>query len=91
MDFPNRRLRSHTCFIKYIIVWIGSIGLNLWGTYLVTEFLTQQESFIAVNQSTAFIIAKISVSVMVAVLWNYNLHKTFVFKDAHINEKLKIK
>ena len=77
--------------IKYTLVWIGSIGLNLWGTYLLTEFLTLQNSFISINQSTAFIIAKVSVSIMVAILWNYNLHKTFVFKDAHINEKLKNK
>ena len=77
--------------IKYTLVWTGSIGLNLWGTYLLTEFLTLQNSFISINQSTAFIIAKVSVSIMVAILWNYNLHKTFVFKDAHINEKLKNK
>ena len=39
--------------IKYTLVWIGSIGLNLWGTYLLTEFLTLQNSFISINQSTA--------------------------------------
>lgn len=76
---------------KYILVWIGSIGLNLWGTYLLTEFLLMQSGFIQLNSSTAFILSKVIAAVMVAVLWNYNLHRTFVFKNAHINRLLKNK
>lgn len=76
---------------KYVLVWIGSIGLNLWGTYLLTEFLTAQHNRFSISESTAFILSKIITSVTVAVCWNYNLHRVFVFKDAQINDKIKSK
>ncbi|WP_300727822.1 GtrA family protein [uncultured Bacteroides sp.] len=87
---------THDCsptsvLFKYIIVWLGSIGLNLWGTYLLTEFLMMQQGIFMMNESTAFITAKVIIAITVAVLWNYNLHRTFVFKDAKLNSKLRNK
>ena len=43
---------------KYLLVWLGSIGLNLWGTYLLTEFLTMQQSRLHLTDSTAFILSR---------------------------------
>lgn len=80
----------HVLF-KYILVWIGSIGLNLWGTYLLTEFLMIQDGLLRFHPSTAFITSKVIIAIMVAVLWNYNLHRTFVFKQSHIQRILKTK
>lgn len=86
---------THDCrpvwvMFKYVIVWMGSIALNTGGTYLMTELLTGHTgAFFARNSSWAFILSKIVVAVSVAVLWNYNLHRKFVFRDAHLKEKLK--
>lgn len=54
--------------IRYMMVWVGSILLNTYGTY----FLTELTKF-------PFLIIKIVVAVIVAVLWNYQLQYSFVF------------
>lgn len=66
---------------KYILVWTGSILLNIGLTYLLTEWLMQQ-GLIACFDSVgrAFVSAKTVVSVFVALAWNYTLQKNFVFK-----------
>ena len=79
---------THVLF-KYILVWIGSIALNLWGTFLLTEFLKAQTGHIHLNDSSSFIASKTIVSIMVAIFWNYNLHRIFVFRDSHIKRTFK--
>lgn len=79
---------AHVMF-KYVLVWLGSIGLNLWGTFLLTEFLKAQTGYFHLNDSAAFIGSKAVVSGAVAVLWNYNLHRTFVFRDSPIDRTIK--
>ena len=78
-------------FFKYILVWIGSIGLNSGGTFVLTEFLKRENNLINLSDSTAFITSTIIISVIVAVLWNYNLHRIFVFKNSHLNNLIKNK
>ena len=79
---------SHVLF-KYVLVWMGSIGLNLWGTFLLTEFLKAQTGYYHLNASSAFIASKVAVSAMVTVLWSYNLHRKFVFRNSHLKSTLK--
>lgn len=88
--FHTSDCRPAWVMFKYVLVWIGSIALNTGGTYLLTELLTgRAHALFAVNESWAFIIAKIVVAVSVAVLWNYNLHRKFVFRDAHMKRMFK--
>lgn len=54
--------------MRYVIVWIGSILLNTYGTYLLTEM-----------SGLNFVISKVAVAVMVAILWNYQMQYRFVF------------
>lgn len=54
---------------RYILVWVGSILLNSLGMYLFTYFTTLN-----------YMLARILVSVLVGVLYNYFLQKRFVFK-----------
>lgn len=61
--------------MRYTLVWCGSILLNTCGTYLLTEFSGQN-----------FIIAKIIVAVLVAVLWNYQMQCNFVFPAKNNNQ-----
>ena len=56
--------------LRYVTVWLGSIFLNTWGTYRLTEWL-------GIN----FVIVKAAVAVTVAVMWNYQLQKHFVFRS----------
>lgn len=53
---------------RYMIVWTGSILLNTFGTLSLTE-----------ATGVSFIIVKAAVAVAVAVLWNYQMQRLFVF------------
>ena len=54
--------------------------LNTAGTFALTELSGQY-----------FIFAKIVVAVCVALLWNYQLQRLFVYRDTHIVEHIKQK
>lgn len=60
---------------RYMIVWGGSILLNTYGTYWLTEL-----------SGINFIISKIIISILVGVLWNYQMQCRFVFSDKNIKQ-----
>ncbi len=60
---------------KYLLVWTGSIVLNTLGTFIITELSGHH-----------FIIAKAIVSVAVALLWNYQMQRFFVYRNKHITK-----
>ena len=54
---------------RYVLVWIGNFVLNVSGLWLLHDYMR-------IN----IWIAKIITAVLVAVLYNYQLQKRFVFK-----------
>lgn len=56
---------------KYFIVWSVSILINTLGTWFFTEIT-------GIN----FIIIKALVAICVAILWNYQMQRLFVFKKS---------
>jgi putative flippase GtrA len=54
---------------RFILVWIGSMVLNIAGLYLLTRYA-------GIN----YLLSKIVIAVGVAVFYNYVLQKRFVFK-----------
>jgi putative flippase GtrA len=54
---------------RYVLVWIGNLVLNVSGLWLLTHYT-----------GLNYLIAKIITAVLVAVLYNYQLQKRFVFK-----------
>lgn len=77
--FRNSDTRLKYIIMKYIIVWLGSLLMNIGLTYIITEWFTTLPYLN--GQQNAFIIAKVIVSVTVAIGWNYTLQKNFVFKN----------
>ncbi len=68
--FDNtHELKKKNIAMKYAAVWTGSILLNTLGTYVLTEI-----------SGVYFIFAKITIAIAVALLWNYQLQRLFVFK-----------
>lgn len=67
--FHANGAKKSSVAIKYFIVWTGSILLNTLGTYFLTEL-----------SGIDFIFVKAAVSFVVAVIWNYQLQRIFVFK-----------
>jgi putative flippase GtrA len=68
--FIDGQKRAHVQAGRYILVWAGSILLNSRGMYLITTY------FATIN----FLVARVIISVLVGVLYNYFLQKKFVFK-----------
>ena len=68
--FSAQRLGKMRLALRYIVVWAGSIGLNTGLTYLVTELA-----------GCNFIVSKVVVACFVAVLWNYQMQRIFVFHE----------
>lgn len=67
--FNAEELKKGSVAWKYMIVWTGSIVLNTLGTYALTELSSQY-----------FMFAKVVVAVIVAIFWNYQLQRLFVYK-----------
>ena len=62
-------LNKRSVAVKYLMVWAGSILLNTLGTYGLTEWSGRH-----------FMIAKAAVAVCVAVLWNYQMQRLYVYR-----------
>lgn len=68
--FHATGLKKKYVAMRYMFVWAVSIALNTYGTCMVTELT-----------GLNYIISKAIVAVLVAVLWNYQMQRTFVFHD----------
>lgn len=70
--------------LKYGIVWMGSIFLNTWGIFWMTETITQNlwvQEILNPFVDNIFIFSKIVVSLLVGFFWNYNMQRVFVYRD----------
>ena len=88
--FATKDCQFKWVFFKYILVWIGSFILNVGGVYLLVEFMQNNTHLWEKASGLYLIIAKVIVSIIVSVGWNYVLHRYFVFQDAHILNRIKI-
>lgn len=78
--------------VKFILVWIGSVWLNTWGTYMMTESLGKimwvRDTF-SQYFGDFFIIPKIVAAILVAVFWNYNMQRVFVYREVDVRHLFK--
>ena len=87
--FATKDCQFKWVFFKYILVWIGSFVLNVGGVYLLVELLQDYTHLWEKASGFSLIIAKVIVSALVSVGWNYVLHRYFVFQDAHILNRIQ--
>ena len=86
--------RKKYVVIKYTSVWIGSILLNTLGTYGMTELLKSSawlRDFLGHMVDDVFIFSKIVVSLLVGLLWNYNMQHYFVYKNRNFRKYFRRK
>ena len=69
--------------IKYMMVWIGSLLLNAYGTEYLTELCLASEMLDSwgISRNLRFTIARLTVSFLVSVFWNLLLQRTFVYRS----------
>lgn len=76
--FDKQEQRKPYIVLKYFVVWSISILLNTSGTWFFTEL-----------SGVNFIIIKAIVAVVVAILWNYQMQRIFVFRNLRMRNKKK--
>ena len=82
--FKSGGIKKRYIAIKYFIVWLGSIGLNTWGTYLMTETIGKSpwvQELLNHYIDDLFIFSKAVVSILVGFFWNYNMQRIFVYRN----------
>lgn len=87
--FRSKDVQKHHIAIKYSLVWIGSIGLNTYGTYLGTELLKEfppLQNLLGHFVDDVFVGVKALVSLIVGFLWNYNMQRFFVYKNLNLKK-----
>lgn len=67
--FHAHNKKIHFQAVKYIMVWGGNLVLVSGGVFVLTNY-----------GGMSYLVAKIAVSVIVGVFYNYVLQKRFVFK-----------
>jgi len=68
--FMKRQDSSYTQAGRYLQVWCGNLVLNTAGVYVLAQLA-----------GVHYLLAKIAVSILVAVCYNYPLQKNYVFKQ----------
>ena len=76
--FDKQEQRKPYLMLKYFVVWSISILLNTSGTWFFTEL-----------SGVNFIIIKAIVAIIVAILWNYQMQRIFVFRNLRLRNKQK--
>ena len=90
--FKSKECKKVYVLIKYFLVWIGSIFLNTWGTYFVTESLGKSpwvRELLSHYVDDLFLFSKIVVSLLVGFLWNYNMQRIFVYRNFNFQSLCK--
>jgi putative flippase GtrA len=68
--FIKRQESSYTQAGRYLQVWCGNLVLNTAGVYVLAQLA-----------GVHYLFAKVAVSILVAVCYNYPLQKNYVFKQ----------
>ena len=73
-----------------MLVWGGSIILNTYGTYFLTECMMRMawvdrlsNMYVSVN---LFLLPKVVVALIVSFFWNYQLQRKFVYRDCFFDK-----
>ena len=86
------RLQKTHVALKYLFVWGGSILLNTWGTFALTEWLTGMhwvDGLLGHYINDVFILSKIIVAILVAFFWNYHLQRVFVYRNHNFGKFIR--
>lgn len=69
----------HKQLRRYVMVAVGSLILNTGGVFLLTEFAGYH-----------YLISQVFISISVGLLYNFPLHRFFVYKKKDLNHEITI-
>ena len=70
--------------VKYLLVWTGSLLLNMYGTTFAAQGLSQWKWLISIGfkPDGIFAAATLLVSLIVSLAWNFVLQRSFVYRPS---------
>lgn len=75
--------------VKFLFVWTGSMLLNSFGTqflyYLLRDWTWLKDTF-DIGEDAIFLAARLTVSLAVSLAWNFQLQRTFVFRESRADK-----
>ncbi len=74
--FSDTEASKRTVAMRYMVVWSGSIALNAWGVAVVARWLSSAQVVL-----TTLMTAKVIVTVLVGLAWNYVMQKRWVYRS----------
>lgn len=84
----NNNVSWRAVIVKFFFVWTGSMLLNSFGTqilyYIVRDWQWLRE-VTGMSDDAIFLAARLSVSLVVSLAWNYLLQRSFVFRTTRID------
>lgn len=87
--FHARDVAWRAVITKFLFVWVGSLLLNSFGTqilyYLIRDWhwLT---STIGLGDDSIFLAARLLVSLIVSLAWNFILQRNFVYRQTRMDD-----
>ncbi|MDR0830919.1 MAG: GtrA family protein [Prevotellaceae bacterium] len=88
-SFKSKTVKFRYILVKFFLVWLGSLSLNTYFTFLLTEWLKENRwliKLLGANSDDVFIFAKLFVALIVGFFWNYTMYRRFVYKDLAIDK-----
>lgn len=69
--------------VKYVLIWLGSVLFNTVGTSLLARVLDNWHILETIGFTTvgSFAAARLIVSLVVSLAWNFLMQKTFVYRQ----------
>lgn len=85
--FKTSDVKKRYIVLRFLPVWVGSLLLNTAGTVFLTDLLTKLPWIMDHSgplRKNMFIVPKLVVSILVGFVWNYNMHRLFVYRNLNL-------
>ncbi len=91
--FKSLDVKIKHVIIKFLLVWLGSVLLNTYFTFILTELLRHTHLVEGLlgdyYADDVFIVVKLLVAIIIGFSWNFQLYKHFVFRNTDTKRFLK--
>lgn len=88
VTFHAKNVGWRAVMVKFVLVWTGSLLLNSFGTQIVYYLVCDWDwlhTTVGLSDDAIFIAARLAVSLVVSLGWNFLLQRHFVFRPTRFD------
>lgn len=88
--FRAQGVGMHAVAVKYLLVWIGSLLLNTYGTAGLYDLLRSIPMLdeLGFTEKGCYAVARVGTSLIVSIAWNFLLQRYFVYSNVKFDRVL---